>query len=91
MTYNVRWSRRSLDVLAEIWVDSSSEERAAITQTSAAVDRLLQSNPHEQGESRSADRRVLIALPLILTYSIDEPRRIVRVLNVRQMRRRATE
>jgi hypothetical protein len=79
----VRWSRRALDAVTEMWMAQSGDERTAITQATATVDRLLQLNPAEQGESRSdASRRVLFAPPLVVTFSIAEEQRIDRVLNV---------
>lgn len=87
VTYTVRWHRRSLDVLAGLWVDAPTE-RAAITEATAFIDRVRQENPQEQGESREGNERVLFAWPLVVSFTVNERRQMVRVVNMRHLRRR---
>jgi hypothetical protein len=50
------------------------------------VESLLQNEPEFVGESRDADKRLLILDPLAVTYKIDSRRRIVKILRVRIQR-----
>jgi len=86
VTYTVRWHRRSLDMLASLWLDAQAE-RATITEATALIDRVLQENPQEQGESREGNERVLFASPLVVSFTVNEPRQMVRVVNVRHLKR----
>ena len=87
MKYTVVWSRRAYSALAEIWLDRPGE-RDEIRRSSDSVDQLLSDSPLEQGESRDQDRRVLFLPPLVIIFRVDENSRVVRVLNIREMRRR---
>jgi hypothetical protein len=84
--YAIRWSRRALDAVAQLWLDNPAL-RAEITEATATIDRLLQFDPHEQGESRDDGRRILFVPPLVVVFSADAERNLVRVLNVRQLKR----
>jgi plasmid stabilization system protein ParE len=87
VSYAVRWSRRALDALAEIWL-ANPAERAEISRLAASIDRMLRVNPAERGESREGDRRILFMLPLVVIFSVDNENRIVRILRIRHVRRR---
>lgn len=89
MKYTVQWSRRALDAVAQLWLDNS-DQRAEITQATATVDRILLMNPHEQGESRADDRRILFVPPLVVIFRAQADHNLVRVLNVRHLKRRGT-
>jgi hypothetical protein len=66
-------------------------KRAEITQAAAAIDQLLAMNPHEQGEERDGGRRIFFVPPLVVLFSLDTTYSVVRVLNVRDLKRRKTE
>ena len=87
MKYTVVWSRRALSALAEIWLDRPGE-RDEIRNASDSIDQLLSVDPAAQGESRNNDRRVLFLPPLVVIFRVDESSRVVRVLDIRAMRRR---
>jgi hypothetical protein len=87
VSYSVRWNRRSLDALADLWIDSPLE-RDAIREAAESVDRLLQDRPAEQGESRLENERILFAHPLVVSFIVDEQRRTVKVVNLRPLKRR---
>ena len=78
--YTVRWKRTALDKLTELWLDAT--DRVAINNAVEEIDRLLASNPHEAGESRSGDIRVLFCQPLGAFFEIDDARNVVHVLRV---------
>lgn len=78
----VRWVRSALEDLAAIWLDSSSVERSAITAASHQIDERLRSNPEDEGESRSGNRRILLVPPLGITFVVSANKHLVRVLDV---------
>jgi plasmid stabilization system protein ParE len=78
--YKVRWKRTALDRLTEIWIGAS--DRSAINSAVEEIDRLLASRPHEAGESRSEDVRIVFCHPLGAFIEIDEASDTVHVLRV---------
>jgi hypothetical protein len=68
MKYILRWLRPASDALAEAWVDSPSELRDEITSSVAVAEAALRTHPLEAGESRADGRRMLIVLPIAITY-----------------------
>lgn len=53
----VRWKQSALDRLAELWL--KAVDREAVNAAVLEIDRLLSSDPHAAGESRSENVRVL--------------------------------
>ena len=88
--FDVDWIETALSRLANAWLRADSTTRAAITAASHEIDDLLKIDPAHAGESRDADKRILIAEPLAVTYVVDEDQEIVTVLDVvvRKPRRR---
>lgn len=86
----VEWLQDALDELTAAWILANSSERQAITLAAQRVDQLLQADPDEQGESRSAGRRIAFVAPLAVTFQIDAVARTVTVLHVRFYRPRKT-
>jgi hypothetical protein len=89
VNFSLQWSRRALDALARIWVESP-KNRGEISQAAATVDQILAVDPEERGESRDKGRRVLFVLPLVVTFRVDVDRGVVRVLDLREARRRGS-
>jgi hypothetical protein len=85
--YTVRWSRRAVDAVAQLWLDLP-DLRSEITQATDTLDHLLQFNPAEQGESRNDDRRILFVPPLVAIFRVSAAAETVSVLDVRQVKRR---
>ena len=65
--YRVEWLQSALDELTAIWTRADSALRRAITAASHQIDRQLQHDPDQQGESHPKGRRVLFAPPLGVT------------------------
>ena len=78
--YIVRWKRSALSRLTQLWLDAL--DRTAVTAAVAEIDRLLAGNPHQAGESRSGELRVLFVPPLGVFFEVEEPARTVHVLRV---------
>lgn len=58
------------------------QDTAPITIAMAEIDRILESNPSEAGESRGSFERVLIVPPLTVTFDVNEEEEIVYVLTL---------
>jgi hypothetical protein len=78
----VRWVRSAVDDLADIWIAAEGTDRQAITLATNEIDRRLQADPENAGESRPNGRRILLVPPLGVTYQVLKDRQIVRVLDV---------
>jgi plasmid stabilization system protein ParE len=78
--FTVRWKRTALDRLTEIWL--ASADRGSVNSAVEEIDQLLASRPHEAGESRSEDIRIVFCAPLGAFYEIDEGTDTVHVLRV---------
>ena len=86
MNYSVIWIRSAENDLAALWLDATS--RIEVTQAAAALDRVLQTNAHDKGESRNGDERILFSAPLGITFTADPVSRQARVLHVWMYSRR---
>ncbi len=76
--YEVHWKRTARDRVTELWLIAS--DRTEVTAAVDEIDRLLASNPHEAGESRSELTRVLFVPPLGAFFEIEEPAHAVQDL-----------
>ena len=86
--FDVDWMESAVIRVASAWMGADSATRAAITSASHEIDHILAVDPIHAGESRDANRRILIADPLAAVYEIDEERRTVSVVDVVVRRRR---
>jgi hypothetical protein len=84
----VRWERRALDALGNLWTQADAAQRQAITRAAHAIDLRLRKDPFNEGESRSRGRRVTFAPPLMVVFRIEPDGNTVSVLEVRLFRRR---
>jgi hypothetical protein len=80
--YRVEWVESAVSRLAEAWADADAARRAAITGAANHIDEVLSAMPNEVGESRQANRRIIIDDPLAAIYEVDEARGTVTVLDV---------
>ena len=79
--YEVIWQPSTLNDLAAAWINATN--RAAITLATNAIDRLLSTSPHSQGESRPYNRRIMFEKPLAVTYFINDEVMRVLIIGVR--------
>jgi plasmid stabilization system protein ParE len=79
MRFAVTWHPSAEQELAEIWLQAS--DQGAISTAANAIDQLLAVNPAMQGEEFYGDR-LLVVLPLAVTFTTSEPDRTVRILQV---------
>ncbi len=81
MRYTVTWKESALDELAMLWM--SATDRAAVSNASNEIDRLLLNNPHTRGESREEQDRILSVSPLTIDFRVLPDDLLVQVLSVR--------
>ncbi|MBX9580630.1 MAG: hypothetical protein K2X87_10010 [Gemmataceae bacterium] len=79
MNWTLIWLDGPLDQLARhyipLWGTPASQ---AVTDAMARVDRLLERNPLDAGESRAGHRRLLVESPLTVEFEVfDEQRTVV--------------
>jgi plasmid stabilization system protein ParE len=80
MKFTVVWSRHAERELTTIWTNTS--HRGDVTRAAQRIDRLLQRNPENEGESRVHDTRILLVPPLGVTFAVYVDDRRVEVLDV---------
>ncbi len=86
--FQVVWLEQALDELAAIWTKADSNQRKSISDAARAIDRLLERDPDNQGESRSAGQRILIQVPVAIRFEIRHQRGLVRVLHIWSVKQR---
>jgi plasmid stabilization system protein ParE len=84
MKYTVVWKRRAEADLADIWL--AAGDRDAITQAAKEIDSALGEDALSKGESRFANKRVLIVPPLGIDFSVVEDDHMVSILTVWRFR-----
>ncbi|MBC8290472.1 MAG: hypothetical protein H8E37_09160 [Planctomycetes bacterium] len=84
MTFTVLWSDAAERELTSIWL--ASDDRASLTRAANELDRRLQNDPQNEGESRDAGRRIVLVPPLAVTVEVQPNDRIVRVIHVQEFR-----
>jgi hypothetical protein len=77
--YTVAWRQSVRDDLARIWI--MARDRQAVADAADKIDRELSVDPDQKGREFN-DVRLLVAVPLEVTYSVSADDRIVIVLQV---------
>jgi hypothetical protein len=80
--FRVRWAKRALDQLADLWNRAAPPDRRAITQASHEAEQRLRRNAPSEGESRPRGRRILFVPPLAVTFRVEPDGQTVSVLGV---------
>jgi hypothetical protein len=80
VNYAVVWIPEAEAEIARLWADGAV--RPEISAAVDAMDLLLGRTPHDVGESRDGNRRILLVRPLGVSYVIKEADRIVQVNKV---------
>ncbi len=73
------WHPSAERELAGIWLRAA--DRGKVTQAANSIDQLLASAPLMHGEEFYGDR-ILVVLPLAVTYTVNEQDRLVQILQV---------
>lgn len=79
MRFTVTWHPTAESELADIWLRAGN--RAIISQVANSIDQALATQPLSQGEDFYGDR-ILVVLPLAVTYAVSEADLTVQILQV---------
>lgn len=85
--FRVRWERRALDELTDLWTQADSATRQALTAASHTIDRRLARDPLNEGESRPRGRRIAFFPPLAVLFRVENDGQTVSVLHLRLFHR----
>jgi hypothetical protein len=88
MMFRVEWLQIALDELTNLWTQSDSAQRQAITSASHNLEQRLRSDPANEGESRPGGRRITFVAPLAVRFQVEADGQTVTVLHVRLFGRR---
>ncbi|HET6575347.1 MAG TPA: hypothetical protein VFG68_17200 [Fimbriiglobus sp.] len=83
----VEWEDAARDELADIWVQATPAERAAIEPIVLGLERDLGDDPLAVGESRNDPLRVEFRDPLTFWFQVSPDDRRVRIVRVHRPRR----
>ncbi len=78
----VRWAKRALNQLADLWNQAAPPDRRLITQASHEAEQRLRRGAPTEGESRFRGRRIMFVPPLAITFRIEPDGQTVSVLGV---------
>lgn len=79
MRYTVTWHPEARDELARIWLEAVN--RPAVSDAANEIDRTLTEAPESRGQEFYGDR-LLVAVPLAVTFAVSPKDRQVMILQV---------
>ena len=82
MNFTIVWKSTVLDRLADFYVASSDAARQRMARGVENLNRRLAQDPLDVGESRHGGYRVAFPPLLMVTFSVDESSRTVRVVHI---------
>ena len=65
--FQVEWVQSALEELAALWNRADSASRPAIRMATNVIDRRLERDPLNDGESRARGRRILFESPIAIS------------------------
>jgi hypothetical protein len=77
MNYSVTWRRKADMGLMGLWLRAADKDD--VTYVAEQIERILQRDPHEQGESRGGNIRLWFYRPLCVLYRINEPAKVAEI------------
>jgi hypothetical protein len=86
--FHVEWLDEAVSDLADGWMKADNRLRADITAAIHEVVRRLLRAPDRAGESRKPGTRLLIVMPLVVTFHVNVRSNLVLISGVRVNRRR---
>jgi hypothetical protein len=78
--FSVYRDRKAMAIVLRTWEQADEAQRQEILRAVHCLDRQLQHDPHEQGESRGGPTRILFLAPLAVLFEVDEAKKLVNVL-----------
>jgi len=80
--FTLIWSEDALDQLADIYVGLTPQERQRLANSVAALNGRLQTNPEQEGESRSDGYRLVFITLAAVMFHVDLSARVVTVSSI---------
>lgn len=77
MNYSVIWRHRADMELMRLWIRAADKDD--VTQYAEQIERLLQRDPRNQGESRGGNIRLWFYRPLCVLFRIKEQTQVVEI------------
>jgi hypothetical protein len=78
--FSIYRNHTAMASLKETWENADSALREAILSASRRLDQQLHNDPHEQGESRDENTRILFDAPLGVLFEVDQAKKLVHIL-----------
>ena len=72
-----------MDTLTAHWLGGETQAREQIQAAFAAINRRLEEDPLNEGESREGNIRIAFVPPFVVDFNVDPENRLVSVLYVR--------
>lgn len=84
MSFRIEWARDVLSDFATVWDRLDPRRQREVMDALDDIDRMLMVSPTEVGESRvRTTERVLIHLPVVVSYQVNLTQQVVRMNGVR--------
>jgi hypothetical protein len=81
MNYTVVWRKRAENQLTALWLRAANKD--AVAGYAEQIERILQRNPTDQGESRAGHVRLWFHRPISVLFQIDEAAKRVTVMAIK--------
>lgn len=81
MKWDVVWIAQCYEQLEAIW--NSAEDHSALARAAIRIDRMLETDPIENSESREFDQRIIFELPLVVLFVAEPNLSQITVIDVR--------
>jgi hypothetical protein len=81
MRYIVAWRKEAENQLAALWIRALN--KTAIADYIHQIEKILERDPHEQGESRNENTRLAFFRPLAVRYAVDDEAKLVTVIAIK--------
>jgi hypothetical protein len=78
--YSIYRSQSAVSQLKAAWNEADDALQQTLLAAMYDLDRRLQTNPREQGESRQGTTRILFLAPLAVVFEVDEEKKMVRMV-----------
>ena len=81
MNYFVKWRSEAEVQLIVLWIRAVNKQ--AITAFVDQIERILERDPHGQGESRNENTRLAFFRPLCVRYLVDDTTQTVMIVGIK--------
>jgi hypothetical protein len=78
--FRIRWTPSALSDLAAAWMQAS--DKTAVNDAVRKIDQRLLTDPRHEGESRPGGERILVELPLGVSFDVSPRQPVVYIWRV---------